>query len=110
MKCEEVRSLFFLYLDSELDPRTVQEVNLHLESCAQCRERWSFETALEESVARAASSTRGTRGDFDWSRLGTRVRASAQGSTDTRTASARQRRRRAFALGAATWTPHVATH
>ena len=100
MKCEEVKSLFFLYLDSELDPRSVQEVNLHLEVCPSCRERWSFETALEESVTRAGASAHGSRGDFDWSELGARVEASTQRATETRTSSTTYRQR-LLALGVA---------
>ena len=101
MKCEEARGLFFLYVDSELDPRSVQEVNLHLETCSRCRERWSFETKLEESIVSAASMGV-TRGDFDGAELDARLRAAVErGRADSLPFGARQRRRRAFVLGAA---------
>ena len=36
MKCNEVRNLVLGYLDSELDARTSQEIQLHLQSCPEC--------------------------------------------------------------------------
>ena len=73
MRCHEVRQLFFLYLDSELDHRAVQEVNLHLESCPECRERWSREVLVEEAVGRTARRIAGPADDFPWGRLEERI-------------------------------------
>ncbi len=75
MKCREARQLFFLYFDSELDPRSVQEVNLHLETCPECRARWNREVALEEAIARAAWRSAGPLEDFSWTKLENRIRA-----------------------------------
>lgn len=75
MRCHETRQLFFLYHDSELDPRSVQEVNLHLESCDACRELWRRETAVEKATARAAWKSAGRLDDFDWSGLRGRLLA-----------------------------------
>ena len=36
MRCHEARKFLGPYLDSELDTRTSQEIELHLESCPQC--------------------------------------------------------------------------
>jgi anti-sigma factor RsiW len=74
MKCHQARQLFFLYYDSELDPRSVEEVNLHLEACPACRERWGRETRLEEAIDRAARATAASLDDFPWSELEARVR------------------------------------
>ena len=38
MKCPEARKLVRLYLDSELDVKATQEVEQHLELCAECAE------------------------------------------------------------------------
>lgn len=75
MKCHETRQLFFLYHDSELDPRTVQEVNLHLETCSDCRVRWGRERRLEEAIARAAWESAGPLGGFPWEEVEARIRA-----------------------------------
>jgi hypothetical protein len=75
MKCHEARRLFFLYHDSELDPRSAEEVNLHLESCPACRDLWSRETRLEEAVPRAAWRSAGALDGFPWGEVEARVRA-----------------------------------
>ncbi len=36
MKCNEIRNLALAYLDSELDAKTSQEIQLHLQTCAEC--------------------------------------------------------------------------
>jgi Zn-finger nucleic acid-binding protein len=75
MRCHEVRQLFFLYHDSELDPRSVQEVNLHLEACPDCRGLWAREGRLEEAIARAAWEGAGPLEDFPWEEVEARIRA-----------------------------------
>ncbi|MBI4603471.1 MAG: zf-HC2 domain-containing protein [Planctomycetes bacterium] len=75
MRCEEARRLFFLYHDSELDPRGAEEVNLHLEACPGCRDLWARERRLEEAVACAAWKSAGPLEGFPWQELEARVRA-----------------------------------
>jgi anti-sigma factor RsiW len=82
MKCHQVRELFFLYLDSELDPRSAEDVNLHLEACAECRKRWNREAALEKAVVHAlwnqeASNQEASVEEFPWQDLERRLRAGA---------------------------------
>lgn len=52
MKCNEARNLVVAYLDSELDARTSQEIQLHLQSCADCAELFAREERFNERVAR----------------------------------------------------------
>jgi anti-sigma factor RsiW len=75
MKCREVQQLFFLYCDSELDPRSAEEVNLHLEACPACRDLWGRERRLEEAITRAAWKSEGAIDDFPWENVEARVRA-----------------------------------
>ncbi|MGQ9588853.1 MAG: anti-sigma factor family protein [Planctomycetota bacterium] len=75
MKCQEARDLFFLYHDSELDSRSVQDVNLHLETCQACREHWDREERLEEALSRAAWRSAVSVEGFPWTDLEARIRA-----------------------------------
>jgi len=84
MRCHEARQLFFIYHDSELDPRSAEEVNLHLESCPTCRDLWGHETRLEEAIARAAWKSAGGIEDFPWEDLDARVRAGRVRNSTTR--------------------------
>jgi anti-sigma factor RsiW len=51
MRCHEVRALYGVYNDSELDPKTTCKMEGHLEVCAQCRSyiesEWSLESRIE---------------------------------------------------------------
>lgn len=52
MKCNEIRNLVLAYLDSELDAKTSQEIQLHLQSCAECAELFAREEKFNERVFR----------------------------------------------------------
>ncbi len=47
MTCDEIRALQGPYLDSELDARTMVEIDRHLESCADCGRFFAEEQTLE---------------------------------------------------------------
>lgn len=51
ISCEEVIERLFDYLDRELDARTREEFNRHLERCHDCFSRAEFERRLRERVA-----------------------------------------------------------
>ena len=51
MNCRSARAYLMAYLDSELDASTTIEVNRHLDSCANCTERFASEQRLEAAVA-----------------------------------------------------------
>lgn len=60
MKCNEIRNLALAYLDSELDAKTSQEIQLHLQSCAECGELFAREEKFNErlfGVLRVGQST-----------------------------------------------------
>lgn len=50
MKCNEIRNLVVAYLDSELDAKTSQEIQLHLQSCAECAELFAREEKFNERM------------------------------------------------------------
>lgn len=50
MNCEEVRSNWTLYHDSEGDAEQSWAVRRHLEECPECAERFARESRLEEAV------------------------------------------------------------
>lgn len=58
MNCDQVRELIGLYLDSELEARTAQEVREHLNHCPECaqvyRTEQTFLAALEAKLKEAA--------------------------------------------------------
>lgn len=60
MKCNEIRNHVLAYLDSELDAKTSQEIQLHLQTCAECAELFEREEKFNErvfKVLRAGQST-----------------------------------------------------
>ena len=60
MKCNEVRNLALAYLDSELDAKTSQEIQLHLQSCCECAQIFEHEEKFNErlfGVLRVGQST-----------------------------------------------------
>ena len=75
MKCHEARQLFFLYHDSELDPRSAEEVNLHLEACPACRDLWARERRVEDAISRAAWTCAGPCEDFPWKAFESRLQS-----------------------------------
>lgn len=55
MPCEEVIERLFDYLDRELDARTREEIDRHLERCHDCFSRAEFERRLQERIARTGT-------------------------------------------------------
>ena len=51
MKCNEIRNHVQAYLDSELDAKTSQEIQLHLQSCAECAELFAHEEKFNERLS-----------------------------------------------------------
>ena len=51
MKCNEIRNLALAYLDSELDAKTSQEIQLHLQTCAECAELFAREGKFNERLS-----------------------------------------------------------
>ncbi|MEO8426120.1 MAG: zf-HC2 domain-containing protein [Verrucomicrobiota bacterium] len=77
MKCHEVRNLVVAYLDSELDAKTSLEIQLHLQSCAECAELFAQEQKFNERlfrVLRAGPSTPGL-----WEEVESRLRPARTG-------------------------------
>jgi anti-sigma factor RsiW len=60
MKCNETRNLVLPYLDSELDARTTQEIELHLQSCSECARIFEWEGKFNERVFRVLRSGQST--------------------------------------------------
>lgn len=60
MKCNEARNLIVPYLDSELDARTTQEIQLHLQSCAECAELFAQEEKFNEHLFRVLRAGQAT--------------------------------------------------
>ena len=52
MKCNESRNLVVPYLDSELDAKASQEIQLHLQSCAECAEVFAREERFNARLFR----------------------------------------------------------
>lgn len=50
MKCNEIRNLELPYLDSELDAKTSQEIQLHLQTCVECAEIFAREEKFNEQL------------------------------------------------------------
>ena len=54
MKCNEIRNLVLPYLDSELDAKTSQEIQIHLQTCAECAEVYSKGLATMPTLDKSA--------------------------------------------------------
>src|SRR5438132_13442767 len=50
MKCNEIRNLVLAYLDSELDAKTSQEIQLHLQTCTECAQLFERERKFNERL------------------------------------------------------------
>ncbi|MHB8522081.1 MAG: anti-sigma factor family protein [Limisphaerales bacterium] len=50
MNCHEIRNLVLAYLDSELDTKTSQEIQLHLQSCGECAQLFEWEEKFNERL------------------------------------------------------------
>lgn len=51
MKCNEIRNLVVPYLDSELDAKTSQEIQLHLQTCAECAQLFEHEEKFNDRLS-----------------------------------------------------------
>ena len=60
MKCNEARNLVVPYLDSELDAKASQEIQLHLQSCAECAEVFAREERFNERLFRVLRAGQAT--------------------------------------------------
>jgi anti-sigma factor RsiW len=52
MTCNEIRNLVLAYLGSELDARTTQEIELHLQACSECNELFEQERKFDDRAFR----------------------------------------------------------
>ncbi len=53
VECHGAMERIFDWLDNELDPEKAAGVGEHLETCARCYPRLSFERAFREAIRRA---------------------------------------------------------
>jgi len=77
MKCNEIRNLALAYLDSELDAKTSQEIQLHLQSCTECAELFAREEQFNErafGVLRVGQATPAL-----WEKVESRLRPARTG-------------------------------
>lgn len=72
MKCNEIRNLALAYLDSELDAKTSQEIQLHLQTCPECAELFAREKQFNERVFRVLRAGQCTPGR--WENVESRLR------------------------------------
>jgi len=71
MKCNEIRNLVLPYLGSELDARTTQEIELHLQACAECGELFEQERQFNDRAFRVLR--RGQPTPALWEQLESRI-------------------------------------
>ena len=77
MKCNEIRNLVLAYLDSELDAKTSQEIQLHLQSCAECAELYAREQKFNDRVFRVLRVGQAT--PALWEKVESRLRPARAG-------------------------------
>jgi anti-sigma factor RsiW len=82
MRCDELRPLHGLYLDSELDARTTLEIEQHLKSCPECARLFAAEQKLEARIK--AGLNQGSRTATLWERIEGAVSAGAPSAVLTR--------------------------
>ncbi|MCI0537523.1 MAG: zf-HC2 domain-containing protein [Verrucomicrobiales bacterium] len=78
MKCNEIRNLVLAYLDSELDAKTSQEIETHLQSCPECAQLFEHEEEFSDRLSRVLRV-----GQFTpalWERVESRLRAQHRGA------------------------------
>lgn len=71
MRCHEVRQFLGPYLDSELDAKTTQEIESHLESCTDCARVFASEETLDTRIF--AALRQGPRTPAIWEKLEARI-------------------------------------
>jgi anti-sigma factor RsiW len=76
MNCPEARKLLRLYLDSELDAKATQEIELHLESCVECAGLFAAEEQVENRLAEVLR--RGRRSASLWDGVEAQIRPARQ--------------------------------
>jgi len=52
LSCEEVAKAVWTYLDGEIDAERAAYIRAHLETCAHCRDLYTFEGAFLRAVSR----------------------------------------------------------
>jgi anti-sigma factor RsiW len=67
MKCNEVQTMQGPYLDSELDAKTILEIEQHLTACPACARLFAQEQKLEARIA--AGLNRGSRTAGLWAQI-----------------------------------------
>ncbi len=56
--CNQVQAGFTEYLDGRLTGREMQEIDAHLESCAECAREWKAQREMQASLAGAGPGAR----------------------------------------------------
>ena len=51
LSCEEVAKAVWMYLDAEIDAERAARIRAHLDTCAHCRDLYTFEGAFLRTVA-----------------------------------------------------------
>jgi anti-sigma factor (TIGR02949 family) len=52
LSCEEVARAVWAYLDGEIDAERAARIRAHLQTCAHCRDLYTFEGAFLRTVSR----------------------------------------------------------
>jgi len=52
LSCEEVAKAVWAYLDAEIDAERAARIRAHLDTCAHCRDLYTFEGTFLRTVAR----------------------------------------------------------
>jgi anti-sigma factor RsiW len=97
MSCRQVSALIDPFLDGELPPEEVFDVEEHLSSCSTCAERERFERAVRGSVKRAVAFDAVPSGGFE-ARVAGALRAERERILEQRSAPPPSRSRRTAAL------------
>src|SRR5581483_7744974 len=93
----QVTAVLDAFLDGELPPEGVFEVEDHLATCEACAERERFETALRGSIKRAAAADARASAGFE-ARLAGALRAERERILEPKSAPPPSRPRRSAAL------------
>ncbi|HEX3594616.1 MAG TPA: zf-HC2 domain-containing protein, partial [Polyangiaceae bacterium] len=97
MSCRQVTALLDAFLDGELPPEGVFEVEEHLSTCGACEERERFESALRSSMKRVTLSAARPSAGFD-ARLAGALRAERERILEQKEAAAPPSRSRRTAM------------
>jgi len=97
VSCRQVTALLDAFLDGELPPEGVFEVEDHLATCGACAERERFETALRSSMKRATAADARPSAGFE-ARLAGALRAERERILEPRSLPQPSRSRRSAML------------